>query len=242
MIHCDEVFDILTRGPFPTGAPSDGVVESHLVHCEACRQLAEALRPAVELFQEAVTPEESRTLPSYWGEVGPAYSPWAQRREPGGIDLVQRPAFLARRVRQRLPEWFSWQQSGPLAAAVLVGVLLAGLLQRYGFPGPSHDSLAAAKGETLSPAIVAAFHDRSERYAINWLATNPLPAACRDLTAAAPTRTLQLAVVGSAEPRASQTELAEVACCSGCHTPACSSKTLTSRALQQVSLVCGACH
>ena len=67
MIHCDEVFDILTRGPFPTGAVSDGVVESHLTRCDDCRRLAEALRPAVELFQEAVAPEESRGLPSYWG-------------------------------------------------------------------------------------------------------------------------------------------------------------------------------
>ena len=58
MIHCDEVFEILTRGPFPTGAASDGIVESHLSHCDECRRLAEALRPAVELLQEAITSDE----------------------------------------------------------------------------------------------------------------------------------------------------------------------------------------
>lgn len=65
---CDDVFDRLTRGPFPSGAPEDGAVEAHLSHCVSCRRLAEALRPAVELFQEAVGPEECFGLPGYHGE------------------------------------------------------------------------------------------------------------------------------------------------------------------------------
>lgn len=69
-MNCDHVFDVLTRGPFPTGAPDDASVERHLASCAECRRLAIALRPAVELFEEAVRPEESRGLPSYWGEVG----------------------------------------------------------------------------------------------------------------------------------------------------------------------------
>ncbi len=69
-MNCDHVFDVLTRGPFPTGASSDASVERHLGCCADCRRLAIALRPAVELFEEAVRPEESRGLPSYWGEVG----------------------------------------------------------------------------------------------------------------------------------------------------------------------------
>jgi hypothetical protein len=74
MISCDEVFDVLTRGPFPTGRPSDGVVEAHLCQCTECQRLAEALRPAVELF-EAVAPEESRTLPSYGGRLRSTSAP-----------------------------------------------------------------------------------------------------------------------------------------------------------------------
>jgi len=67
MISCDEVFEVLTRGPFPTGASSDVIVEAHLARCAECRRLAEALQPAVELFREGVAPEEGRNLPSYEG-------------------------------------------------------------------------------------------------------------------------------------------------------------------------------
>lgn len=67
MISCDDVFMTLTRGPFPSGQPSDTAVESHLQVCAGCRQLAEALRPIEELAPEMIGREESRSLPSYWG-------------------------------------------------------------------------------------------------------------------------------------------------------------------------------
>jgi hypothetical protein len=63
---------ILTRGPFPTGEPWDEQVEAHLETCTDCWRLAEALRPALEVFQEAVPPSESRELPGYWGDARPA--------------------------------------------------------------------------------------------------------------------------------------------------------------------------
>jgi hypothetical protein len=71
-MDCDQVFMILTRGPFPTGAAWDEDVESHLETCGDCWRLAEALRPALEVFQEAVPPAEGRDLPGYWGEARPA--------------------------------------------------------------------------------------------------------------------------------------------------------------------------
>jgi hypothetical protein len=77
-MDCDQVFMILTRGPFPTGAPSDEQVEEHLETCADCWRLAEALRPALELFQEAVPPIESRELPGYWGDARPAAAVMAQ--------------------------------------------------------------------------------------------------------------------------------------------------------------------
>ena len=50
---CDDVFDVLTRGPFPTGEQAtDFPVERHLTVCHSCRELAEALRPATELLAE----------------------------------------------------------------------------------------------------------------------------------------------------------------------------------------------
>jgi hypothetical protein len=71
-MDCDQVFMILTRGPFPTGEAWDEQVEVHLETCPDCWRLAEALRPALEVFQEAVPPAESRELPGYWGDARPA--------------------------------------------------------------------------------------------------------------------------------------------------------------------------
>lgn len=70
-MDCDRVFMILTRGPFPTGEPWDEEVEAHLESCGDCWRLAEALRPALEIFQEAVPPAEGRDLPGYWGDARP---------------------------------------------------------------------------------------------------------------------------------------------------------------------------
>ena len=71
-MDCDQVFMILTRGPFPTGEVWDEEVEAHLETCAECWRLAEALRPALEVFQEAVPPAEGRDLPGYWGDARPA--------------------------------------------------------------------------------------------------------------------------------------------------------------------------
>jgi hypothetical protein len=71
-MDCDQVFMILTRGPFPTGESTDEHVEDHLETCGDCWRLAEALRPAQEVFQEAVPPYEGRDLPGYWGDARPA--------------------------------------------------------------------------------------------------------------------------------------------------------------------------
>ena len=67
LLSCDHVFEILTRGPFPAGEATDHEVERHLRSCHDCRQLAEALRPAVALLHEAVSADESLALPEYQG-------------------------------------------------------------------------------------------------------------------------------------------------------------------------------
>lgn len=77
-MDCDQVFMILTRGPFPTGEAWDEQVETHLEKCGSCWQLAEALRPALEVFQEAVPPAEGRDLPGYWGDARPTSTIVAQ--------------------------------------------------------------------------------------------------------------------------------------------------------------------
>ncbi len=129
-MNCDLVFAILTRGPFPTGHPSDRQVEAHLSTCPGCYRLAEALRPAFEMDEEAIPADESRYLPGYWGELRPA--PSASRGRPTQV-AVRRPA--ARPVMQAPPKRWTrilHQPASRLAAAVLVGVLLALVLRSAG--------------------------------------------------------------------------------------------------------------
>lgn len=53
-VSCDRVFDVLTRQPFPSGADDDPTIEEHIRSCHECRQLAEALRPALNLLHESL--------------------------------------------------------------------------------------------------------------------------------------------------------------------------------------------
>ncbi|MDP6448234.1 MAG: hypothetical protein QF805_30860, partial [Pirellulaceae bacterium] len=73
-VSCDLVFDVLTRGPFPTGHADDALVEQHLATCHECRNLADALRPAVDLFHECLIADDQ--LPQYEGRL-PAPRPAA---------------------------------------------------------------------------------------------------------------------------------------------------------------------
>jgi hypothetical protein len=79
LLNCDQVFDVLTRGPFPTGEPEDEAVEHHLRACHECRRLAEALRPAVALMHEAVAADQAVDLPEYQGSL-PAKTASTPRR------------------------------------------------------------------------------------------------------------------------------------------------------------------
>lgn len=90
LLSCDDVFDTLTHGPFPTGGAEDAALESHLCSCHECRQLAEALRPAVALLHEAI-PSRATNLPRYEGTL------------PARELLVGEPS-LAARVRSLLDD------------------------------------------------------------------------------------------------------------------------------------------
>jgi hypothetical protein len=70
-MNCDHVFFVLTRGPFPSGHADDPAVEVHLETCADCWRFAQALRPAMDVFQEAVPAIEGRDLPGYWGDSRP---------------------------------------------------------------------------------------------------------------------------------------------------------------------------
>lgn len=78
-MRCDDVFEILTSGPFPSGAASDDAVERHLLACHECRKFAEALRPLEE------TPDAAG-MPAYQGRLLP-------------VDNTDKPIDLVSRVQ-----------------------------------------------------------------------------------------------------------------------------------------------
>jgi hypothetical protein len=120
-MDCDQVFMILTRGPFPTGEAWDEDVEVHLETCGDCWRLAEALRPALEVFQEAVPPAEGRDLPGYWGDARPSSTAVAQlvsRSTRGGDTLVAPEVEVSQQTYRRyLPP--------PLPSEISLSVLRA---------------------------------------------------------------------------------------------------------------------
>lgn len=120
-MDCDQVFMILTRGPFPTGNPEDDQVEDHLEVCADCWRLAEALRPADQLYQEAVPPSESGGLPGYWGDARPAAA---------AFDPLQRaPARTALAAGGRhVPQLYYGHTVPPLSAGIPVNLLRAAVL------------------------------------------------------------------------------------------------------------------
>ena len=129
-MDCDQVFMILTRGPFPTGDASDEWVETHLETCTDCWRLAEALRPAAEIFQEAVPAAESRELPGYWGDARPGTAVVAaasQRR--ARTMLVPRAAAELRLCHGSPPEPVRHDLSaGVLRAIALAATITAAAL------------------------------------------------------------------------------------------------------------------
>lgn len=134
-IDCDGVFEILTRAPFPTGSDCDEAVESHLSVCHDCRQLAEALRPAVGLIHESLA--QSETLPEYGGRL--ANQAWS------GVLRTQR-----------------FRQIGPFLAAGLAACLVLWFMQTASMPGglrssPSRQTAALVPG-TSDAAMLRSLH------------------------------------------------------------------------------------
>lgn len=144
-MNCDQVFAILTRGPFPSGDSTDSAVELHLSRCSECRHFADALRPDGSTDSESLIPEESRGLPYYWGVAA-----LASGEQTGSLTATEgrrrtrrkrKPSFFER--HEPLAHLSGWQ----LAFAVLMGALLGTLLRLIGY---------ADGGVTGNNAMVAA--------------------------------------------------------------------------------------
>jgi hypothetical protein len=124
-MDCDQVFMILTRGPFPTGESWDEDVETHLETCGGCWRIAEALRPALEVFQEAVPPAEGRDLPGYWGDARPSSSSVAQLTRRATKTYV---ASEIKRARQPYISYLSQPLATELSTDVFRGVAIVAML------------------------------------------------------------------------------------------------------------------
>jgi hypothetical protein len=148
-MNCDDVFDVLTRGPFPTGAESDRAVELHLAACPECRQLAEALRPAIALFEEAIGGAAARALPGYWGELP------AEARQPSvavATNTAPSSSAAASRVNSSRVAGRSWR----IAAALMIGLGVAGAVAGLGWRNN------VASGEYLIAAACMTLPDQDE--------------------------------------------------------------------------------
>jgi hypothetical protein len=124
-MNCDEVFAILTRGPFPSGDRHDRLVETHLQFCLDCQRLAEALRPNDENRPEAVAPEDTVSLPGYWGgpldaEIHPILSlaKTAGKSQPRPKQTHKTPRPEQRRIN-----------FVHFAAAVALGIVVAAVIR-----------------------------------------------------------------------------------------------------------------
>jgi hypothetical protein len=239
-MNCDQVFDILTRGPFPTGTPCDAGVEAHLSVCPECRRLAEALRPALELFQEAVGPEESRDLPGYWCAVA------TDRTQPVVADAKDRqPRVAVPRTSTQAPatKTFSALAAWRLAAALALGVTLGSLLNSRGaldgFSAlPPVGKGAAAVGP--SPGDPSADGQRSQTIMVELV-----PAEDRELAVLSaacfhrpPGPAPRYAV--TAKRVLAYNDLGNLECCTRCH--AANSASVPGHATLAVSQTCFVCH
>jgi len=240
-MNCDRVFDILTRGPFPSGAPSDERVEMHLTNCPACRRLASALQPAIELFEEAITPDEGRDLPAYWGdlfiadqdEMAPRFgSTWRGGTSTRIATRLQRATGLdLETVRRTLPT--AWR----LSAAILLGVCIGGLLRSadLGATGSGASFGGSDDGTTPKVTMSASLFPLSTFEDLKQV-------ACR---AAFPESDEHAQFIGPAKSaRESQRDLAihaqYLSCCNKCH----ADKSLASAPAPQfiVTNSCSHCH
>ncbi len=241
-MNCDQVFEILTRGPFPTGGACDHDVEEHLSQCVDCHRLAEALRPALELFQEAIGPEESRDLPGYWCAVATDRKPpvlsMASAEQPPQVALPEPLSGEGPRISVALT---LWRMAAMLALGVTLGTLFAA---RGGFDNFSRQppvvAGASQSGDdwpldnhahaNMVGPLNLAHLSKADRAALA-----VLPAACmRHRPGNGPRNSLR------GDQLLATADLSGLTCCSECHHA--NSETVPKSATASVAQRCHLCH
>ena len=134
-MHCDRVYAILTRGPFPSGDVTDIAVEIHLAHCSQCRRLAEALRPVERPAHECMA--EGLRLPGYRGD----HPEW----QPHATVAAEEAAIAAWRLPvRRAPLPLKPLHVGRFGATVLLGVAVGAVLATITAAGTSSPRFGVA--------------------------------------------------------------------------------------------------
>jgi hypothetical protein len=231
---CDQVFERLTRGPFPThehfrhgcsvmlgpeeletrGSTSsiaeDAAVEAHLAVCHECRMLAEGLRPAVALFAQP------RDLPVYQGRL-PAidYSEVARASLPPESSRVA----VGGRSNGIRVERMAW----PVIAVAIVAMLFGACLTQ----------LRDSQAENRQPSWLA-WNSPAEPTDDRWtFASLRLSEACRE-----PSGEHFLTATAASEER--------VVCCTRCHASSAQGAAMTWSAppveMSRLLVACLACH
>jgi len=194
LLNCDQVFDVLTRGPFPSGLPEDAAVERHLAACHECRQLAEALRPAVEILHEAVRSDESSRLPAYRGVIARS----ARQQTP------------AVPKRQRRTNQVDSRMATSSLAGVALGILLCYVVMTTESPAARPSPQTAALRPVIRGSTSA---ETPTEQGLLTLASFKLPTACvprthQPVTAERASEILTAMADGT---------LATLRCCTDCH-------------------------
>jgi hypothetical protein len=240
LLNCDQVFDVLTRGPFPTGQPEDEAVEQHLRACHECRRLAEALRPAVAVMHEAVAADQAIDLPEYQGSLpptGPARRRLSIARLARTTASTPATARLAssRRGQPRQPQTISAARL--IAASLLIaalGLLLGGMFSSRGL------QRLTLLPEKLLPAPAAAnvADPAPDATGLLTLASLNLPVTCVSL-GHRPISADHAAEIAAAIASGS---LEGLLCCTECHRAGLSQPKKATQLVAAVQQNCQACH
>ncbi|HJN12568.1 MAG TPA: hypothetical protein QF564_28060 [Pirellulaceae bacterium] len=214
LMNCDHVFDILTRAPFPAGEASDADVEHHLRACHECRQLAEALRPAVDLFHESIPSDESFDLPGYMGNLFSA------------ADATVSTSVRTQSTTRR--EINSGMASSGLGMVICL-LVCCGLMFSFG-----RDLMPALHSPAVTPGDGAS---RPDRTGLELLTSLELPSICRE--AFDTNRSVAQAGENGSDSPADPERWTQ--CCTECHAVANPQRPKLTSTVKLTSS-CAACH
>jgi hypothetical protein len=236
LMNCDQVFEVLTRGPFPTGQAGDDDVERHLRACHECRQLAEALQPAVELLHESLDPAQNADLPEYQGVLAVVESSVATADGPRPRPLSVRQ--LARlRVAERRQFALSYFTQFAVAAVLLMAIGMLGWNLITTAREANGDSRLIAA--MLAPGGGRAVTRLDDRGLVTLTSLN-LPSKCFPGGALIDTTGGEHSGAATAAAPAAMSR-SELHCCLDCHGPGKASRPV-GRTIAAMQNSCVACH